>query len=378
MYKRILVFVIVSICSVPASWAQPLRIGVLLCQTGDCAEWGSAGIQGARLAVEELNAAGGVNGSPVELIVEDSAEDNLGATISAYRTLRARGINYIVGPTWSPAGKVLAPIAKQDKGVVMISPSLGVRDFNEAGENLFNVWPHDEYNARRMANFALQTGLRRIAIFSAQQPWSEMQARVFREEFEQGGGRIVLEETPLPESRDLRIEVTKLSHADADAVLFTCFAEQMGVAAAQLRRIGFTGKQLSVLMYDSAISTSRGALEGAIYASSPAPAQEFQSKFEKHFGVTPGTSADKAYDAVKIISAAAARTDVSQIAKVREFIAATEHFRGASGDVTFTAQRGVVAEPQIFQVQSGRMGLAFSGEGREDGSQSARAQLKRE
>lgn len=373
MNFRFLSALLAVLCMSSPLQADALKIGVLLCQTGGCAEWGNAGIQGAKLAIEEINAAGGVRGMPVELFVEDSAEDNLGATISAYRSLRSRDVGYIVGPTWSPAGNALSPIAKKDPGVVMISPSLGVRDFNEAGENLFNIWPHDEYNARRLASFALEEGLRTIAIMSAQQPWSVMQTKAFREEFEARGGTIVTEESPLPESHDLRIEAARVARSGADAVLFTCFAEQMGVASAQLKKLGFTGKQLSVLMYDSAIETAHGALEGTIYAAHPPAAREFQKKFTERYGVSPGTSADKAYDAVKIIAAAASAAQGSEVTKVRDALAATNHFPGASGEITFTAVRGVRGTPELYQVQSGRMGLAYDRD-----APSMRAQLKRE
>lgn len=74
-------------------------------------------------------------------MVEDSAEDTVATSLSAFRKLRTAGVNMIVGPSWRPAGNAIAPVAKRHKDLLMISPSLGVRDFNEAGENLFNVWP---------------------------------------------------------------------------------------------------------------------------------------------------------------------------------------------------------------------------------------------
>jgi branched-chain amino acid transport system substrate-binding protein len=361
------------------AYAEPFKVGALLCQTGSCAEWGVAALKGAELAAEEINRAGGIKGERLELVAEDSAEDSLNASLSGYRSLRLKGVNVIIGPSWSAAGNAISPVAKKDQDVIMISPSLGVRDFNEAGPNLFNIWPHDEYGARRMAAYAQELGLTKVAIFGAEQPWSITQARVFKEEFERLGGSVVAEVVPTPDQRDLRVESTRIVSSGAEAVLFTCFAEQMGVAARQLAQLGFKGQKLSVLMYDSALSISHGALDGTHYAAYPEPSTEFQAKFFARYGEKPGTSADKGYDATWIVARALQRASSRSTQDVRQALLGTKDFSGASGSISFTPQRSVMRVPEIFSVESGRMG--FSVASRSPSAQDAdamRAQLKRQ
>jgi len=123
---------------------ESIRVGALLCLTGTCAEWGQAAVNGMLMAADEINAQGGVLGKELEIFVQDSLEGESKSSVSAYRMLRSRHKTpYVVGPTWTPAGLAIAPIASKEKDVLVISPSLGVRDFNESADNLFNVWPHE-------------------------------------------------------------------------------------------------------------------------------------------------------------------------------------------------------------------------------------------
>jgi len=332
--------------------AEPLKIGLLLCETGSCAEWGTAAVKGAQLAAEELNSTSNL----IELIVEDSAEDTVTRSVSAYRSLRQKGVALIIGPTWSAAGNAIAPIASKDSGVLMISPSVGVRDFNEAGENLFNVCPPDDLNSERMAAFAREQGFSRVAIFSAEQPWAVTQAKVFRKEFELRGGKIVEEFSLPPDERDMRMAATKIATSGAQAVVFTNYAEQLGMAAAQLNRVGFKGQKLSILMLQTSIDTAHGALEGAYYATYLPSRQSFRDKFKARFGADPGASADRAYDALKLIVQGAETAGGNNIAAISKALLAVKDYPGASGTITFSPDRSVVGKPLIFKVQSGKLG----------------------
>ena len=87
--------------------SEPIKIGVLLCLTGDCAEWGENSLNGLKLASEEINNNGGVLGRPVELVIQDSAEDNPADSVSAYRQLVLQKVKYIIGPNWTKGGFLL-------------------------------------------------------------------------------------------------------------------------------------------------------------------------------------------------------------------------------------------------------------------------------
>jgi branched-chain amino acid transport system substrate-binding protein len=183
-----------------------VAVGALLCLTGTCAEWGNESLKGAELAIEELNNQGGLLGKRLKLIAQDSREENPSEAVSGFLKLKNHpNMHYIVGPTWTPAGLAIAPIASKQKNLIVTSPSLGVKEFNEAAPNLFNTWPHDEVSSRKLARFALAQGWKRAAIFSAQQPWTQAQSDAFADEMIKNGGLISKRVDPLETERNLKM-----------------------------------------------------------------------------------------------------------------------------------------------------------------------------
>lgn len=161
-----------------------------MCLSGECAADGTSAVHGAEIAAAEINAAGGVLGKKIVFTTQDTAEAVSGAkAINAYRQIRLDPeIHYLIGPTWTPGGLTLAPVASKDKTIILMTPSLGVRDFNEAGDNIFNIRGTDDIATRATAKVAIENGWKTAAIFSSQQPWESLQAKIFQEEYEKLGG----------------------------------------------------------------------------------------------------------------------------------------------------------------------------------------------
>ncbi len=151
---------------------KPFLIAALLSLTGDCADVGDLSKKGIELAIKEINAEGGILGRPVKLILEDSNESNSINAVSAYRRLLLNSdIHFLIGPSCSPAALAIAPIAAKNPDVILFSPSVGQREFNEAGDNLFKLWPYDEEGPKLLAEYANKKGWKKVAIFSSQQSW---------------------------------------------------------------------------------------------------------------------------------------------------------------------------------------------------------------
>ncbi|MBX7143299.1 MAG: ABC transporter substrate-binding protein [Oligoflexia bacterium] len=331
-----------------------IRIGAVLCLTGICAEWGNESLRGALLAVEELNRTGGVLGRKIELVPQDSQEEQPTEAINAFHHLRRNeGISLFLGPTWTPAGLALAPLAERDTEFLMISPSLGVKNFNEASPNLFNTWPHDEGIARRLAHYAYEHELKRVAIMSATQQWSQTQAAAFSEELVGLGGQVVAMEEPVPTQNLLNAEATRLIRAQPQAILFTCLGDQEGNAAKQLRGLGFDGPVLSVLVDETTLTAASGTLEGVVFGRYPESQNWFKSRFQDAFGKKPGISSDTAYDAIHLYARAAELANSLAPDKIREQLQAIHNYAGASGTISFDPTGGVPRTPTLLQVRSG-------------------------
>ena len=353
-------FVSLFVVGLLASWSsiacaeEPFRIGMVTCLTGACAEIGQNSQRGAELAAKELNDNGGVLGRKIEFKIQDSHEAESGAeAVSAFRNLRTdQSIHYYIGPTWTPAGLAIAPIAAKMQDVIMTSPSLGVANFNEAGENLFNLWPHDEIGTRALARYALKQGWQRTAIFSSQQPWCLDQGHAFQEEYKKFGGVVADYEEPLPQATDLNTELMRIVRSKPDAVFFSNFL-QYGMAALKLRKLNFKGTFICILLDNTQLEISQGALDGALYASYPGATGAFVEKYTVTYGAKPGIGSDSAYDVVKLYAKCITEAKSFDTQVVQKLMLA-EQYDGASGHIVFDSKGGVKKTPTLYKVNGAK------------------------
>lgn len=330
-----------------------INVGALLYLTGAGAEIGENSLKGMQLAVKEINESGGVLGKKLNIIVEDSLEDDISNTITGYRSLTRKGINFIIGPTWTPAGLALYPVASKED-VVLISPSLGVAEFNESGDNIFNTWPHDDDGTRYLAKFVYDSGIKSVAIFSSKQPWEKLQGDAFEEEFKRLGGNVLIKLEPQVDTNDFKTEVAKIRSVNPEAVVFTNYTP-MAIAAKTLSDTGFSGKKFAVLMDQGRVDAALGSLENTIYVQNPPATESFQEAFRNEFGVEPQVSADTAYDAVYWLVNAIEDTESLSVDKIKDKMNSYLDFSGASGYFEFDGKGGVIKDPKLYIVSNNKM-----------------------
>ena len=352
MLQRLALIIVISIIILApiseAQEAQVIKIGVMACLTGECAETGKNTVDGATLHVERINQRGGIKGRLLQLVVQDSRDSVSGiGAVTAYQALRRDPkIELFIGPTWTPGGMAIAPIAAKDS-VVITSPSLGVADFDQFSRNLFNTWPHDEISSRRLAQEAINQGIRRAAIFSTQQPWEAQQAIVFEEEFTKLGGTITVKVEPLPTSNDLRSEANVVVRSAPEAVFFSTVT-RLDVAAREIYTLGYRGLKLVVMLDETRRISAAQALSGALYTSFPAASADFKDEFQARFGYVPGLSADNSYDTLGIYAEALLKTSGSP-SDIITFMEGVR-YSGVSGEIVFDKTGGVLKTPVILVV----------------------------
>ena len=338
----------------PQSEMAEFKVGVLLCLTGECAEWGQNSLNGVRLAVDEINAEGGILGKKVKLVVQDTKEGSTGAnSVSAYQALTIdKNVNYIIGPSWTIGGLPIAPIAAKNPNLIITSPSLGVADFNETADNIFNTWPHDSISTKALAKYAIDSGWKTAAVFSNQNPWENTQGRVFVEEFKKLGGEIKLLLEPLASQTNIKMEALKIKNANPDVVFFSNYT-QMDIAAKELKGLRFTGNKLAILMDDTRINSAGGALEGTIFAMYPEAQADFITRFQAKFNNKPGITADTAYDTMKLYALAITQAKTFDTSSVKKILPNTQ-YSGASGKIVFDTKRGVIKSPIFWVVKDSK------------------------
>ena len=230
------------------SSTEPFRIGVMESQTGPGETYGTVAVQAKQLAVDEINAAGGINGRMLELIVEDSkcsAQD----AITAYNKLTdVDGVKIILGTSCSGAMLGAAPLAEAD-GVVLFSGLATNPDIANAGDYIFRTSMNDLQVGIDTANVIWADGARNLATITETTDYAEGVRRVTAEHFVGLGGAIVAEERYASDITDFRSQLTKIINANPDAVHIAAQAEfSGGTVVKQIRELGYEGPLYSEIV----------------------------------------------------------------------------------------------------------------------------------
>jgi branched-chain amino acid transport system substrate-binding protein len=341
----------------PSCFAQSresVKIGALLCQTGNCSDWGSAALKGAVLAQERVNSSGGIFSRPIELIAEDSSESISGTqAVTAFQSLLQRNLHFFIGPSWSPAALAIAPIAARRSDIVVITPSASAREFSRTASHLFNVRPPEELATRALARYVFNQGKRSVAIFSSQQSAESAQGKIFEDEFKKLGGIVTIRIEPVPTQTDLRTEAIRLVKTSPQSIFFMNYNQiETGIKA--LNSLGYKGMRLAISIDDARVSSSKGLLEGFIISRAAEPTEEFRSAFRQRFGEAPGLSAEGGYDAVMLLVQALNQAGDFDVRRVKDKLQQGS-YSGAIGAFTFDQNREVVQAPELFVVRNGKL-----------------------
>ena len=220
----------------------PFRIGVMESLTGPGETYGNVSVQAKQMAVDEINAAGGINGRMIELIIEDSkcsAQD----AITAYNKLTdVDGVKIILGTSCSGAMLGAAPLAEAD-GVILFSGLATNPDIANAGDYIFRTALSDALLGVDAGNVMWADGVRNLATISETTDYAEGVRRTSVAQFEKRGGTVVAEERYGSDTTDFRTQLTKLIGENPDALLVAAQSEFTGgTIIKQVRELGFEGQ----------------------------------------------------------------------------------------------------------------------------------------
>ena len=238
--------------------SEPFRVGVMESLTGPGETYGTVSVQAKQMAVDEINAAGGINGRMLELIVEDSkcaAQD----AITAYNKLTdVDGVRIILGTSCSGAMLGAAPLAEAD-GVVLFSGLATNPDIAHAGDYIFRTAMNDLQVGIDTGNVIWADGARTLATITETTDYAEGVRRVTAERFVELGGEIVAEERYASDITDFRSQITKIIGTNPDAIHIAAQAEfSGGTVVKQIRELGYEGP-----LYSEIVPVGATALEVA-------------------------------------------------------------------------------------------------------------------
>jgi branched-chain amino acid transport system substrate-binding protein len=232
-------------CSKSGTGAAPaadtIKIGEFASLTGKEAAFGQSSHKGTELAIEELNAAGGLLGKKIEFVYEDNRSTPGESATIAKKLITRDKIVALLGEVASGRSLEAAPIAQASQ-IPMISPSSTNPKVTETGDYIFRVCFTDPFQGRLLAQFAKRTlKAQKVAIFSdVAAPYSVGLAQFFREPFLANGGKIISEQKYTGGDKDFKAQLTAIKSLKPDAILVPGYYTDVGLIVAQARQLGIT------------------------------------------------------------------------------------------------------------------------------------------
>lgn len=338
-------------------------VGHFASMTGPTATFGQSADAGIRLAVDEINAAGGVVGKKMTIITEDDQSKTEDATKAVQKLINRDKVVALLGEVASSRSKAGGPIAQQNK-IPMISPASTNEDVTKIGDYIFRVCFIDPFQGEALAQFAFKTlGAKRAAILlDSKQDYSVGLADKFRETFRKDGGAIVSEQAYTSSDKDFRAALTSIRSANPDVIFIPGYYNEVSLIVRQARELGLNMPLLGGDGWDSPELT-KGAetqFNGTYFSnhfSTEDPdtiVQNFIKKYKAKYKSEPDAMAALGYDAALILADAIKRAGGVESQKLRDAIAATKDFPGVTGKITINAQRNAEKPLTILQIVDGK------------------------
>ena len=340
-----------------------IKLGEFASLTGKEATFGISSHEGTVLAIEELNAAGGVLGKKFELLTEDDLS-KAGEPATVVNKLISRdGVVAILGEVASSRSLEAAPICQQNK-IPMISPSSTNPKVTETGDFIFRVCFIDPFQGTVMANFASKTlKAKKVAVFTdVKSDYSKGLAKYFKEGFTKAGGQIVTELDFNGGDKDFKAQLTAIKSSNPDAVFVPSYYTDAALICIQAKQLGLNVPFFGGDGWESEdlVKIGKDAVEGHYISTHAAPdspdprVKQFVAAYKARFkGKAPDSLAMLGYDSAMILADAMKRAGSTDGQKVRDALAATKDFAAVTGRITINAQRDATKSAVILQIKGG-------------------------
>jgi branched-chain amino acid transport system substrate-binding protein len=336
------------------------RVGAVIPLSGAAETYGRNVSNGLKLALEEINAAGGVKGKPMDVLTEDD-QTNEKTAVEKVEQLSRSGVHVTIGGITSNLALAMVPACEKNK-MVLISPTATSPKLTGISQYFFRNFPSDTREGRVMAEYAVRRmRIRSVAILFVDKEYGQGLTEVFKNRFTELGGTVVYEKAYPEATTDFASYVTEIKEAAPDAIYLPGYYREIADALSEIKKQEVTAKLLSVqgMATPMFLEIAGEAAEGIIYPQPPFdpeskdPAiQKFVTAYREKFPTKPDVDAAFAYDALWVV-AKAINSCEKYPEDLRSRIADTNH-HGITGEITFDSGGDVDIEPRIFHVAGGK------------------------
>ena len=339
----------------------PIKVGEFNTMTGSQATFGQSTHAGIVLAIQEQNARGGIHGRPIELVSYDDRGVSQEAGPAATRLATDAQVVAILGAATSSLSIAGAEVA-QRYGVPMITPSSTNVRVTAVGDRIFRVCFIDSFQSYAAARFAVEgLGARRVAVlYDQSQAYSTGLKDDFVPALRELGGEVVTAQAYSGGDQDFSAQLTTIRELRPDAVFVPGYYTDAANVAIQARRLGIAAPLLGADGWDSAQLAALGgdAVLNTYYTNhysqqDPSPAvQDFLRRYAaRNGGAMPDSPAALGYDAARVLFQAMERAKSFSGEDLAAALAATEGFPGATGTISFDANRNARKPAVVLEMK---------------------------
>ena len=375
VYKVVLVSLIVLLvtgvlagCGDSAS--KNIKIGVLNEMTGSNATFGTSSANGAKMAIKEANAKGGILGKQIEAVIADNKSEPSEAA-NAMTKLATQDKVVAVTGTFSSSNAIAASnVAEATKlpymAIGATNPKVTVDEKSgKVKDYTFRVCFIDPFQGTVGANFVLNTLKlnKAVMLVDSSSDYSKGLADFFKAAFVKGGGSVLAEEAYLQKDQDFKTILTKVKALNAEIIYVPGYYEEVGKIVKQAREIGITVPIVGGDGWDSPklVEIGTGAALNNTYFTNhysaddtSATSQAFVEAYKKEYGQAPDAMAVLSYDGTNILIDAIKRANSIEPAKIREALAATKDYQAVTGLTTLDATHDAVKNAVIIEMKDGK------------------------
>jgi branched-chain amino acid transport system substrate-binding protein len=343
--------------------AEPVKIGLFAELTGVNAEFGREALQGAALALDEINRAGGVLGRPLALVSEDNQSTNPGSEVAVAKLLAADVKAIVTSPRSTQVLAVMPAIARAGVPTLACGTLYTLTHSNNPW--IFRVSYHDGYLARAIADFGLNNlKKRRWAILHSEESYGIAGKNLLVQELKrlgvtpvlvQGSGYNMRNLTPVVEAvKNAAPDIVAMYFGPDNSAQLAKKLHEMGVGATVIGGWGITSKA-TLRIAGAALQGSYAVAPFAIEATPQSRA--FSKRYLERAGMEPDQHAAWVYDAVHLVAQAIRTSGGTSAESIRQGLLAIRGHAGAAGSYTFDANGDGQHGISIVKNDGGKMNV---------------------
>ena len=370
----LLVIISLGICGCSREDSSQIKVGVIAELTGDIPAVGASCKNAAEMAVAEINDGGGIQLGDrkykINLIIEDNAGKADQSASAAQKLITQNNVIAIVGPNASRYALPAAEIAETGK-VVLITPwstapkaTLDSRT-GASKKYVFRSCFIDPFQGRVLAKFVLDNlKLKKAAVlYDVASEYNKGIAEIFKEVYEQNGGRIVAFETYTTNDKDFSSQLTKIKKADPEIIFLPNYYSEVPLQIQQAKRLGIAVPFIGADAWGSAELTKLCGAEcdgyyfSTHYAADAATetTKKFIAGYKAKYGTTPDDVAALTYDSFGLLWQALKTAGKKDRQAVRDALAKIPQYEGVTGNMQFKEGSGdPIKSAVILKIKDGK------------------------